>query len=61
MKEHLRDTLLEVIEISLEAQLQALRQLRSSLPDTRKATAVVKPSKKLGMSQIDMASDILRS
>jgi hypothetical protein len=49
----LRDTLLEVIESSLDAQLRAVRRLRSS------ASAKAPRTSKEGMSQIDMAFNIL--
>jgi len=61
MDENLRDTLLEVIESSLEAQLRAVRRLRSPIPGTRKAGAGAETAQKVGMSQIDMAYDILSS
>ena len=50
----LRDTLLDVIESSLEAQLRAVRRLRSS-PQSSAPT----PDKE-GMSQLDMAYAILK-
>lgn len=61
MDEKLRDTLLEVIESSLEAQLRAVRRLRSPISGTRKAAAGVEKPRKEGMSQIDMVYDILSS
>lgn len=61
MDENLRETLLEVIESSLEAQLRAVRRLRSPVSGSHKAAAGVGKPKKGGMSQIDMAYDILSS
>lgn len=61
MDANLRDTLLEVIENSLEAQLRAVRRLRSPISDSRKAAPSAAKSQKMGMSQIDMAYDILLS
>lgn len=59
MDDHsLRDTLLEVIETSLESQIRAVRRLRRSgsghSPSTRREA-----HGDTGMSQIDMAYDIL--
>jgi hypothetical protein len=59
MDENLRDTLLEVIESSLEAQLRAVRRLRSPIPGNRKVVAGAETPQKEGMSQVDMAFDIL--
>ena len=61
MDENLRDTLLEVIESSLEAQLRAVRRLRAPLPGNRKVVASAEKRQNEGMSQIDMAYDILSS
>lgn len=62
MDENLRETLLEVIESSLEAQLRAVRRLRSPVSGSRKAAAAgVDEPQKEGMSQIDMAYNILSS
>lgn len=51
----LRETLLEVIESSLEAQLHAVRKLRKPAP----LGSSRRPQK--SMSQLDMAYDILSS
>ena len=59
MDNTLRDTLLEVIESSLDAQLRAVRRLRSSMPDSPRAPATSGKGRKESMSQIDMAYDIL--
>lgn len=61
MDETLRDTLLEVIESSLEAQLRAVRRLRAPIPGTRKAAGGGAKAQKAGMSQINMAFDVLSS
>jgi hypothetical protein len=55
MDENVRDTMLEVIEASLEAQLNAVRRLRKSV--------TTKPSAKerRGRSHMDMAYDVLIS
>jgi hypothetical protein len=61
MEDHtLRDTLLEVIESTLDAQLRAVRRLRTSSSPARKSLEVARLDKS-GMSQIDMAYDILSS
>lgn len=51
--EKIRDAVLEAIEVSLDAQLRAVRKLR-------KGDAEVIPEKR-GRSQVDMAFDILSS
>ena len=61
MDENLRDTLLDVIESSLEAQLRAVRRLRSPVPGDQKGAASVGKPQKKGMSQVEMAYDILSS
>ena len=53
-KRDLRDILLQVIESSLEAQLRVVRRLRSGAPETDAS-----PRRK-GMSNVDIAEDILR-
>lgn len=53
MVDDLRDILLSTIEASLEAQLRAVRRLRGE-PAMEK-----KPSSK-GLSQVDMAFDVLK-
>ncbi len=50
-KQEIRDIILETVAISLEAQLRAVRKLRAP------RTEIAHP--KRGMSQIDMALDIL--
>ena len=59
MDHTLRDTLLEVMENSLDAQLRAVRRLRSSPPGSRRPPATSGKAGKESMSQIDMAYDIL--
>jgi hypothetical protein len=54
MNDITRDAILEVFEASLEAQLRAVRRLRQT------PTQPAGPPEK-GMSQVDMAYDILRS
>lgn len=61
MDENLRDTLLEVIENSLEAQLLAVRRLRAPIPGNGKVITSAKKPQNEGMSQIDMAYNILSS
>lgn len=50
----LRDTLLETIETALDAQLRAVRRLRTG-KEPKSA-----PRRREGMSQVDLAEDILR-
>ena len=52
MDENIRDAVLEAVEVSLEAQLRAVRRLR-------KASAPEAVSPKRGRSHIDMAYDVL--
>ena len=53
-KQVLRETLLDVVEASLAAQLRAVRGLRSG------KTAAVRTARGKGRSQLDLAEDILR-
>lgn len=53
MNDSVRDTVLEAIEISLEAQLQAVRRLRKQVTSESKQRAVK------GTSQMDMVQDVL--
>lgn len=53
-RQALRDTLLEAMETSLDAQLRAVRRLRAGTPE---APAV---RRRTGRSQVDLAEDILR-
>lgn len=52
-KNDIEDTVLHAFEVSLEAQLKAVRRLRSG-----QATEEAKPSAR-GISQVDMVDDIL--
>ncbi len=54
MPDDLRDTILSILEASLEAQLRAVRRLRHG------DAAVAPPRSKKGLSQVDMAYDILK-
>ena len=54
MNDDIRDSILDVFEASLEAQLRAVRRLRQ--PDND----LPERSKRSGLSQVDMAYDILR-
>jgi len=53
-KQALRETVLEAIESSLDAQLRAVRRLRAGKPQAPAARS------KKGRSQVDLAEDILR-
>ena len=54
MNNDIPDLILNVFEASLEAQLRAVRRLRQG------DTAADHPRRRQGMSQVDMAFDILR-
>jgi hypothetical protein len=54
MDEDIRNLILDVTELSLEAQLRAVRRLRASEPEQ-----VEKPHK--SMSHLDMVYDVLKS
>lgn len=54
MPDDLKDTILDVFEASLDAQLRAVRRLRRGpAPPTRAA-------RRQGLSQVDMAYDVLK-
>jgi predicted transcriptional regulator len=53
-KGSVRDTVLEAVEVSLEAQLKAVKRLRAGQEDE------AKPSKQ-GRSQVEMVFDILKT
>lgn len=53
MPDDLKDSLLSIFEASLDAQLRAVRRLRSGPPERP-------PTRRQGLSQVDMAYDILR-
>jgi hypothetical protein len=54
MSNDVKDTILSMIEESLDAQLRAVRRLRKG------ETPDAKPSRKSRLSQVDMAYDVLR-
>jgi len=54
MNDETRDLILNVFEASLEAQLRAVRRLRQGEP------ASPTPRRREGLSQVDMAFDILK-
>lgn len=54
MNDDLRDSIFSVFEASLEAQLRAVRRLRQG------ETTAAEPRRKKGLSQVDMAYDILK-
>ena len=54
MPDDLKDSLLSVFEASLEAQLRAVRRLRRATPEPAPR------SRPKGLSQVDMACDILQ-
>jgi hypothetical protein len=54
MNDETKDLILGIFEASLEAQLRALRRLRRGQPEE---TA---PRRRKGLSQVDMAFDILK-
>jgi hypothetical protein len=53
MNDETKDLILSVFEASLEAQLRAVRRLRQGKPPAQ-------PRPRKGMSQVDMAFDILK-
>jgi hypothetical protein len=54
MNDDLKDVVLSAFEASLEAQWRAVRRLRKG------ESAVPEPRRRKGLSQVDMASDILK-
>jgi len=54
MNDETKDVILSVFEASLEAQLRAVRRLRQGEPEA------VAPRRKQGLSQVNMAYDILK-
>lgn len=54
MNDELKDVIMDVFEASLEAQLRAVRRLRQP-PEAKP-----KPLPRKGLSQVDMALDILK-
>jgi hypothetical protein len=53
MPDDLKDSILSIFEASLDAQLRAVRRLRSGQPQPTAA-------RRQGLSQVDMAYDILK-
>ena len=53
MSDDLKDSIFSVFEASLEAQLRAVRRLRQGEPAPH-------PSRRKGLSQVDMAYDVLK-
>jgi hypothetical protein len=56
MKDEVQDLILSVFEASLEAQLRAVRRLRQG-----ESSAPAAASRRKGLSQVDMAFDILKN
>ena len=54
MNHDLKESILSIFEASLDAQLRAVRRLRKG------DTGTPRPFRKAGLSQIDMAYDVLR-
>jgi hypothetical protein len=54
MNDDLKDLLLSTFEASLEAQLRAVRRLRHGQAEA------ARPARRKGLSQVDMAYDVLR-
>ncbi len=54
MNDETKDLILSVFEASLEAQLRAIRRLRRGEPPA------AEPPRRKGLSQVDMAFDILK-
>jgi hypothetical protein len=54
MPDDLKYSILSIFEASLDAQLRAVRRLRSGSP------ALAPPHRRAGLSQVDMAFDILK-
>jgi hypothetical protein len=54
MSDDLKDSILSIFEASLEAQLRAVRRLRTP------SSAAAPPPRRASLSQVDMAFDILK-
>jgi hypothetical protein len=54
MADDVKDTILSAVEASLDAQLRAVRRLRRAEPTT------ARPGRRKGLSQVDMAYDVLK-
>jgi hypothetical protein len=55
MNDDLKDVILSTFEASWDAQLRAVRRLRQGRPTTRS-----RPTGRKGLSQVDMAYDVLK-
>jgi DNA-directed RNA polymerase delta subunit len=54
MNDNLKESILSIFEATLEAQLRAVRRLRHG------DTAALPPRRRKGLSQVDMAYDVLK-
>ena len=54
MNDDLKESILSIFEASLDAQLRAVRRLRHG------DSGMVRPARKRGLSQVDMAYDVLK-
>ena len=54
MNDDLKESILSIVEASLDAQLRAVRRLR------QRGQVAPRPSRRKGLSQIDMAYDVLK-
>ena len=54
MNDELKDSILSIFEASLDAQLRAVRRLRQG------DTSAARPARSKGLSQVDMAFDVLK-
>jgi hypothetical protein len=54
MNDNLKESILSIFEASLEAQLRAVRRLRQG------DTQTPRPTRRKGLSQVDMAYDVLK-
>src|ERR1035441_2187732 len=54
MNDDLKESILSIVEASLDAQLRAVRRLRQG------GQVAPRPSRRKGLSQIDMAYDVLK-
>src|ERR1017187_4837425 len=54
MNDDLKESILSIVEASLDAQLRAVRRLRQG------SQVAPRPSRRKGLSQVDMAYDVLK-
>ena len=54
MNDNLKESILSIFEVSLDAQLRAVRRLRHGAPEA------ARPVRRKGLSQVDMAYDVLK-